>query len=583
MKHAYSGLLALLLCGAVPACAQTPSTYYVDFENGRDTRNGRSPEQAWQHAPGDSAATGAAAGAQLVAGDVVQFKGGVRYRGSIGIRHSGTPEKPITYSGTGWGEGRAIIDGADPVLAVEPCPSQAACGGAGNWRKLQLVRFALPDTKEIKFYDAEGPLFLAQYPVPSDLFNSDNPREYVKTSREQVPEIAEGRLKNAELAALARAGGDYLVLNIWVRPNLITRRKVQAIEGDTILFDAEKLSLYKDRDGAAALAGSPHLLSEPGSYARINENSAVIFPRPNGGALAVGSGRTGFDTRSQSHIVISGFQIAHGTAASGERTKGLAIWSSTHSKAQNLTVKDNLIGPAVLKSGRGILSPSNIDGLLISGNRLDTIETGSGIRMGTRISNVRVIGNQFSRFGRTGLYMGGVKNAEVRGNIISEVKSVHGNGMSFYLSNQNIVIEGNCVYDTSRPITFHGVKKKEQKGMRHNLIIRNNIFITPPASQAAITSWGNQTNGVRIENNVAFGGRLGMLLHGKDVDVIVTGNRSNRIGARPFTPAAWVMRNNKEEKYSEWKKGKFTPTGCSIEAIGGTLTVTLEGAKLIPN
>jgi hypothetical protein len=91
-------------------------TYYVDFASGDDGANGKSKTAAWKHAPGDAAATGQAAAAKLVPGDVVLFKGGVAYQGSIDIPASGTTDKPLVYDGNSrgtWGSGRALIDGEE--------------------------------------------------------------------------------------------------------------------------------------------------------------------------------------------------------------------------------------------------------------------------------------------------------------------------------------------------------------------------------------------------------------------------------------------------------------------------------------
>jgi hypothetical protein len=108
--------------GVLPTCTQlstlpmrTP-TYYVDFSAGSDTADGKSQTSAWQHAPGDSAATGVPAAATLVPGDVVLFKGGVSYQGTVTITTSGTMASPIVLEGgaqEGWGSGQAIIDGQE--------------------------------------------------------------------------------------------------------------------------------------------------------------------------------------------------------------------------------------------------------------------------------------------------------------------------------------------------------------------------------------------------------------------------------------------------------------------------------------
>jgi hypothetical protein len=100
-----------------PAVATAPKpTYFVDFAAGSDTADGRASASAWKHAPGDAAATGAPAAVKLVPGDVVLFKGGVVYLGSLTIPASGQAMQPVVYDGNSagtWGTGLAIIDGEE--------------------------------------------------------------------------------------------------------------------------------------------------------------------------------------------------------------------------------------------------------------------------------------------------------------------------------------------------------------------------------------------------------------------------------------------------------------------------------------
>ena len=59
------------------------ATYYVDFSAGNDANDGLSPRTAWKRSPGDPKASGAPRAHKLSPGDVVVFKGGVRYFGEI--------------------------------------------------------------------------------------------------------------------------------------------------------------------------------------------------------------------------------------------------------------------------------------------------------------------------------------------------------------------------------------------------------------------------------------------------------------------------------------------------------------------
>jgi hypothetical protein len=111
-------------CGPLATLPVRTPTYFVDFSAGNDTADGKSQATAWKHAPGDTNATADPKGAGLVAGDVVLFKGGVPYYGSVAVTASGTASSPIVLEGgaqQGWGSGSAIIDGQEmrAIVTVE--------------------------------------------------------------------------------------------------------------------------------------------------------------------------------------------------------------------------------------------------------------------------------------------------------------------------------------------------------------------------------------------------------------------------------------------------------------------------------
>ncbi|MEO6245905.1 MAG: hypothetical protein ABIQ12_10785, partial [Opitutaceae bacterium] len=104
-------VITILLANAAHLDA---ASYFVNYTEGGDGNDGRSQTQAWKHCPGDPAATGQAAQAELAPGDTVFFKGGVSYvfTGDSGIelKWSGGPNRAITYDGNRsghWGSGRA--------------------------------------------------------------------------------------------------------------------------------------------------------------------------------------------------------------------------------------------------------------------------------------------------------------------------------------------------------------------------------------------------------------------------------------------------------------------------------------------
>ncbi|MFP4157882.1 MAG: hypothetical protein ACLFU4_09725 [Opitutales bacterium] len=86
---------------------------YIDYENGDDSNDGKSPENAWKHHPWDLDASGNAAGAAETSPLTTVFKRGVIYRGQLYAKASGTEGQPIRLtSSEKWGEGPAILAGS---------------------------------------------------------------------------------------------------------------------------------------------------------------------------------------------------------------------------------------------------------------------------------------------------------------------------------------------------------------------------------------------------------------------------------------------------------------------------------------
>ncbi|MFP4357941.1 MAG: right-handed parallel beta-helix repeat-containing protein, partial [Puniceicoccaceae bacterium] len=87
---------------------------YIDYENGDDTADGRSPETAWKRHPWDREAEGNAAAAE---GPVTYvFKGGVAYRGQLLADESGEAGNPIRLTADpSWGDGHPWFLGSEQL------------------------------------------------------------------------------------------------------------------------------------------------------------------------------------------------------------------------------------------------------------------------------------------------------------------------------------------------------------------------------------------------------------------------------------------------------------------------------------
>ena len=86
--------------------------YYVDFAGGTDSADGASPVTPWKHCPGDPNSAGRVRSVKLGGGDVVNFRGGVTYNGSVVSTWQGNSDHPLLFqSASGWGVGRAVLNG----------------------------------------------------------------------------------------------------------------------------------------------------------------------------------------------------------------------------------------------------------------------------------------------------------------------------------------------------------------------------------------------------------------------------------------------------------------------------------------
>lgn len=84
--------------------------YYIDSVSGSDANNGLSPQSAWKTI---SKVQGEEHAGRFVPGDVISFKAGTSYVGSLEIQHSGTSSSPIKITSYG--------SGSNPVF-TSPAP-----------------------------------------------------------------------------------------------------------------------------------------------------------------------------------------------------------------------------------------------------------------------------------------------------------------------------------------------------------------------------------------------------------------------------------------------------------------------------
>jgi len=567
------GLFALTACGDIENSTALAATYYVDYSSGSNIYAGTSAQTPWKHSPGDPNATNRPANTRLQPGDKVLFRGGVPYRGSFKLLSSGTSSAPITFSGSGFGNGLGIIDGSEAVRSVRPCSSSADCGGSSNWSSLHRIDFDVQSIKRVTVFGKSAPYWSSQIPNANNPFYADSIADYLDTPLSSLPELRSGRLRSSELA-LAAASGGTLELALWVIPNFVVRVPVLGVEGNILRFDPSGLNFQTTRDGKVALNGSFAGLAVIGSFLVLQPGVVVARLRAEDSlaTISIGTGRMGINANGQSHIRINAIHFRNLSGSANVQGDGRAF-SSTSPGTTDIEMKGNLMGPAFLENGNsGLIRVIHGRNMRFVSNRIENISSGTVFSMGGLTARDLLIeGNLIQKIGRSGINLFSVDGAIVRGNILANLRGIHGNGISIYMENKRIIVDRNCIVNTSRPITFHG---NSQPNAINDIRISNNILVSSGEGQSAVNSWGRDTNTVNISNNILVGPRHGIALNSTDLHVSLAGNITSGILISGKAGNGWTMSNNTEDfTFERALDGEFSENSCSIPGNGLNLVV----------
>lgn len=268
----------------------TGSHYYIDYETGDDSNNGLSSNTPWKHAPGYPEATGVVGSTVLQPGDVVLFKGGVHYRGSLNTLSDGTALEPIVYKGDGWGSGKAIIDGSIPITEQwTRCASADEVGGNPNWQNLYWI--TVPEEYDplyTMFFNGDSKMHLAQDPDLPDPYWEDDRDNYYPVDLENITRTSITDPGYFTQSDPAYWDGAYLF--VWVNPNVIATAAVTGYtpSSGTITFEElHENAMYGGRDQYYSMINHPSLLTVPGEYFLDEARDRLYFWPINGPELSV--------------------------------------------------------------------------------------------------------------------------------------------------------------------------------------------------------------------------------------------------------------------------------------------------------
>ncbi len=555
MKAKVFGLKILIFlmvcCGLSGHAPLFGATYYVDYDQGRDTESGTSEGAAWQHAPGDPNAADNPQTVSLGAGDQVLFRGGVRYQGHIVIPGSGSAGTPLRYTGSGWGGEKAVIDGGEEFGASwTPCVSAAACGGNPNYMHIYHTAAPLDKTFQSGFFEDGEFLWASQEPNPGDRFHYDR-TDGLRVIPFGDPSVSHTRTSITDPRHLTQSdpsyyNGAYVI--VWHIPNVTTIHPVTGFDPSTDTLTHEDLGqdVYDDRDTYYAILNHLGFLDSPGEFV-LDEAGGRFYlwpphgDDPGGHTYTFCSDDTGIYANARHDLVIEGFTVR------GHHMGIRAIGTG----AADVVIRDNEVTNLI--SGDWYAVQVGGDRMTVVDNRVENCLRAVGILAGG--SYIDVSRNYVRRTSRQGIWLMDVQHGKIVDNMVLEMEGTHANGISVYLHHEDVLIARNQIIDCHSALTYHG---NHQPDHVNNLVIYGNLVDGPT------NSWGADMNGVKIFNNT-FLGRVGIPEDDRDVtfinNIVHGGGRGDVRTHNLYTDLMW----NQVTHYG-WSPGAGEIVGYDTEA-----------------
>jgi len=466
------------------------ATYYVDFDGGVDSNSGTigSP---WKHSPFDANATGNPASTTPAAGDTIQFKAGVRYKGSLLINSSGTAGNPITYKGTGWGTGKAILDGS--VLFTNTwtqCTSSAQAYGNPNFANIWYADVMFPgQTSFNTLIQSNQMLPFAQITTPEKPIYFDVVTTW---GTEAIGNVGQSTFTDTSIFTQTDVDfwrGAHLAIH--KSPNSVS---IKLIEGLNTATDTITNAAHSNTDFYSPtpfeILGHPLHITYAGEYAVIT-NRMWMWPTnnsyPNNLQIYVGSLESGITIAGESYVTIDGFEITGYYGGLDVTYSGGAIGNTGSGQYKGLNILNCDVRNCRSMTQGGVIGLDNASDCLVMGNSLtDCLRSRGGIFHGT---NIVVASNSWVRLGGTAIYYAGVAEGIVRSNYLFGIRGTHGNGISIYQDSRDCIVDRNYLAECATPMTYENGS---------NYVFFNNFI---DCTYGGVDEWGGMRGYVYWVNN----------------------------------------------------------------------------------
>jgi len=512
-------------------------TYYVNFDQGSNLDDGKTKATAWKHSPGDENATDVPAAVTLQSGDIIVFKGGVRYRGSIVAKWSGKAGAPIIYDGNSqgsFGTGRAIIDGSEIIGEWQQCPSMPQCGNSPDWSS--IWESTVPEDIDIfslNMYAGDKMLWPAQSPNQPDPFFSDERDNYYAIHSDKITRTTLTDTERLNGKSITHFQGSYLKL--WGNPNKIRTIPITSydIAKSQLLFDdTGENSLYSDREVYYSLVNNFDYLDLPGEFVVsdlvIDKRRKIwLWPiekgDPNKQEVTRSVRTKGIDLNDQDYVSVQGFRIQKYSGGQGAWGKGIAIYSTDGNhlliKNNEMTMNRSLEHQAVVRIGEG-------SQIMVEDNNIFENPENRGAILSFKDSVFQ--NNVLRKNGYTAVDFYGCLRSKLLGNKVTEHTGNHANGLTLYLDNEDIMVAGNYVADGNNAMTLQDAKNitvaynlffaeglvavdwgAQVNHASDGLYYYNNLFMSTGDYSGGALSVGESSTNIVVKNNIMAGGPYG--------------------------------------------------------------------------
>lgn len=487
-------------------------TYFVDYDNGNDHLNGTTELTAWKHAPGDTNAAVNPADVNLMPGDLILFKGGVIYRGSIKVPAGGTLALPITYKGDGWGETKAIIDGGDVLTGWQQVESAAEAKGNPNWASMYYTIIPTPTNAAIVNLHEDHPdtgktefLWNSQTPNPPNPYFYDDMNSFYTIEQQYLT-----RTSIVDPDVFFQSDPDYWnnsQLIVWCNPNVV--RIVEILdyipaENKVVFEELHENAIYPDgRDQKYAIFNSIHAIDLPGEYYVNNQaepdntHKVYLWPRDTADLderISYSIRKYGFDIAENDYVTIEGFEIRKHSADTIRLGGGIGTISGSHLQKTGIRVRNNLITHnRQAGNSYGVIFLSNAVDSVVENNDMIDNPKHKGI-FGAGVVNTTIQNNEMVRPGSTSLSLYTSRQTRLIGNHISHSLGSHANGITMYLECEDILVANNVVLHSASPLTF------QDSG---NIYIINNV-IDGDHNLSNVNEWGDTSHGPWVRGAIYF-------------------------------------------------------------------------------